>query len=103
MLQFVKAELPTGEVELDGQGMHVELADCLSCVEYFPVPQSVHATAPVDDLYVPATHAAHGPPFGPVHPEVQVQLVKAALPAGALEFGRQVRHVEFAVAPTAVE
>ena len=29
------------------------------------------------------------------HPELQAQLVKAALPVGELEFDGQVRHVEF--------
>jgi hypothetical protein len=59
--------------------------------------------APVDDLYFPAVHAAHGPPFGPVDPALQVQLVKAALPAGALEFDGQARHTTEVEAPTDVE
>ena len=46
---------------------------------------------------------AHGPPFGPVDPVLQVQLVKAALPAGELEFDGQTLHVELAAAPTAAE
>ena len=33
-----------------------------------PAPQSVHAALPVAVLYFPATHAAHGPPSGPVYP-----------------------------------
>jgi hypothetical protein len=71
--------------------------------EYVPVPQSVHAANPVDTLYFPATHAAHGPPFGPVNPVLQVQFVKAELPAGELEFDGQTLHVMLAEAPIAVE
>ena len=37
-----------------------------------------------------------------VHPALQVQLVKAALPAGELEFDGQALHVELAEAPTAL-
>ena len=61
---------------------------------------SVQVADPIDVLYFPATHAAHGSPFGPVDPALQVQFVKAALPAGDLEFDGQALHVE---APTAVE
>ena len=98
---------------------------------YLPAPQSVHVTDPVNDLYLPATHAVHVPPSGPdrdpVHPAVQkqlVQLVKAALPTGELEFDGQFDgqvmhvvadvtllylpvphavHVELAEAPTGAE
>jgi hypothetical protein len=65
--------------------------------------QAVHAAVPIDALYLPASHAMHGPPFGPVAPALQVQFVKAALPPGELEFDGQALHVELAEAPTAVE
>jgi hypothetical protein len=55
-------------VELDGQAMHVEFAEAPTAVEYVPAPQFVQSAPPVDVLYLPATHAAHGPPFGPVDP-----------------------------------
>jgi hypothetical protein len=71
--------------------------------EYFPAPQLVHAADPVNDLYFPVTHATHGPPSGPVDPALQVQLVKAVLPGGELEFDGQSLHVMLAEAPTAVE
>jgi hypothetical protein len=103
MLQFVKAELPAGEEKFDGQGMHVELGTCLSCVEYVPAPQSVQAAFPTTGLYFSAAQSEHGPPFGPVDPVLQVQLVKTELPAGELEDDGQTLHVEIAVAPTAVE
>jgi hypothetical protein len=43
------------------------------------------------------------PPSGPVHPALQVQFVKDALPEGELEFEGQAMHVELAEAPAAVE
>ena len=71
--------------------------------EYVPAPQSVHASDPVDTLYFPASHAVHGPPTGPVDPALQVQFVKAELPAGELEFVGQSLHVMLDEALTAVE
>ena len=63
---------------------------------------SVHAADPVDVLYFPATHSAHGPPFGPVDPVLQVQFVKAALPAGELELVGQTVHDASVVCPVAI-
>ena len=63
--QLVKDALPAGEVELDGQAMHVELPEAPTAVEYVPAPQSVQAADPVDSLYLPATHAVHVSPSGP--------------------------------------
>jgi hypothetical protein len=124
-VQFVRAALPAGELEFDGQAMHVEFAEAPTAVEYVPAsqpmhaahtpvaavavlgyvpaPQTEHAADPVDALYFPTTHAMHVPPSGPVHPALHVQFVRAALPAGELEFDGQAMHVEVAVAPTAVE
>ena len=48
-------------------------------------------------MYFPASHTVHAPPSGPEKPALQVQLVKAELPAGELEFVGQVMHVEIAV------
>jgi hypothetical protein len=84
--------LPTGEFEFDRQALHVELA----AVEYVPAPQSVHRGDPVNTLYFPAKHAVHVPPSGPVHPALQVHLVKTVLPTGEFEFDRQALHVELA-------
>ena len=83
--------------------MHVELAEAPTAVEYIPPAQVEQVAAPANTLYVPAAHAAHEPPFGPVDPALQVQLVKAALPEGELEFDGQTKHVEIAEDPTAVE
>jgi hypothetical protein len=64
---------------------------------------SKQASAPAAVLYFPAIHVEHGPPPGPVAPASHVQLVKAELPAGASELVGQSKHVESAIAPTAVE
>ena len=42
----------------------------------------MHATLPLMILYVPAPHAAHVPPFGPVYPALQTQAATAVLKAG---------------------
>jgi hypothetical protein len=102
-VQLVKAALPTGESEFEGQTLHVELNTAPTAVEYVPCGQSVHRAAPVDGLYFPATHTVQTPPAGPDEPALQVQLVKAALPAGESEFDGQALHVELNTAPTAVE
>jgi hypothetical protein len=63
---------------------------------------SVQAADPVDTLYLPATHAVQLPPSGPVDPALQVQLVKAALPAGELELVGQAVHDASVVCPVAI-
>ena len=80
---------------------HSTHAEPPNVIEYVPAPQSLHKADPVDVLYVPAVHAVHSPPCVPHEPALQVQLVKAELPAGELEFVGQVMHVEITV--TAVE
>jgi hypothetical protein len=95
-VQLVKAALPTGELEADGQALHVA---AFTPAEYVPAAQSLHAASPVDALYLPATHPVHVPPFGPVEPVLQVQLVKPGLPAGELvSADGQGTHVELASA-----
>ena len=84
-MQLVEAALPTGELEFDGQALHVELSEDPTAVEYVPAAQSLQTAEPVDALYLPATHAVHVPPSGPENPALQVQLVKEVLPTGALE------------------
>ena len=45
----------------------------------------MHAALPLVVLYFPATHAVHGPPFGPVKPALQTvdtQAVPQVLPLG---------------------
>jgi len=66
----------------------------------------MHALEPLTSLYVPPTHAGQGPPFGPVYPELQVQLLSSGLPvAAAYEFAGHVVHAcdpsQFLYFPTA--
>ncbi len=63
----------------------------------------MHATLPLAILYVPATHAAHGPPFGPVYPALQMQAVTAVPWPGELEFAGHVKQFVTAEAPVEAE
>ena len=47
------------------QSVHVEATDAPVAVEYLPAAQSVQSALPAVALYLPATHAEHGPPSGP--------------------------------------
>jgi hypothetical protein len=65
-----------------------------------PDPQLVQAPEPILILNLPASHAVHGPPLGPVKPALQIQ---AALPAGASEFSGHDEQVLSAVAAVTIE
>jgi hypothetical protein len=82
--QTLTAELAVGELEFAGHARHVEASVAPVLVEYVPAPQSAHAALPLAILYFPATHAAHGPPSGPVKPILQAQALIAELPPGEL-------------------
>jgi hypothetical protein len=58
-----------------GHATHVVATVAAVVVKYVPAEQLVHSTLPVTALYFPATHAAHGPPLGPVYPTLHVQFV----------------------------
>ena len=62
-------------------------------LEKVPVVQAVHTALPVDVLKVPATHATHGPPLGPVNPTLQMQDVTAVLEMGELVFAAHAKQV----------
>jgi len=83
--------------------MHVALVEAATVVEYLFAVHDAHGSTPGAVLYLPATHAVHVPPLGPLHPLLQVQLVEAELPLGELAFDGQALHVAVADAPTAVE
>ena len=68
-----------------------------------PPPQLVHAIEPVVVLYVPATHAVHGPPFGPVVPMLQIHSVIPLLAESELEKEGHATQADSTVAPTFVE
>jgi len=45
-------------------------------VEYWPSKHAAQLSFPGNILYLPASHAMHGPPFAPVNPALQTQLSK---------------------------
>ena len=49
----------------------------------------MQSPSPAALLYLPAPHAVHVPPSGPRQPALQVQLLKAMLCSGELEFAGQ--------------
>ena len=49
---------------------------------YFPAGHSWHAADPFTSLKLPASHASHSAPSGPLYPLLQVQLVSSPLPSG---------------------
>jgi hypothetical protein len=103
-VQLAKAGLSTGELEFDGQAMHVELAEAPPVVEYVPALQFVQTADPVDSLYFPASHGAHVPPSGPEYPALHLQAANAGLPVvGVLARAGHVRHVVLELAPPATE
>ena len=58
---YVHVYTPAGDTELSGH--------------------AVHAPAPVESLYLPASQAAHVPPLGPVYPVLHSQSSRASLAA----------------------
>ena len=101
-VQFVDAVLPLGDIPFDGQALQVALDDAATAAEYLLATHRVHGTGPGIVLYLPASHALHVPPLGPLHPLLQVQLVETALPAGDWAFDGQALHVA-ADAPDTLE
>ena len=65
--------------------------------------QSVQASEPAAVLYLPVPHAAHGPPWGPVAPLLQLQSPAVSLPMGECELAGQIVQEDTPVAPTSVE
>jgi hypothetical protein len=55
-VQFVTTELPAGELEFDGQTMHVEFTEDPTAVEYVPSPHCVHVEDPLIFWYEPDEH-----------------------------------------------
>jgi len=86
----VTAELVMGELEFVGQVSQVIDVTAAFAVEYFPAAQLVHTALPVVILYVPTTHGEQGPPFGPVYPGLQVQVVTVVLDVGEVVLPGQV-------------
>lgn len=70
--------------ESAGQALHVLAVVAFIAVENVPAPHCVHGMLPFVFLYLPATHASHGIPAGPVKPGVHVKVGAGVV---ALGFG----------------
>jgi hypothetical protein len=95
-----QAVLPAVELEFPGQLKHVLSTEAFVVVEYLPWLQSVQDWLPCVALYLPASHAIHVPPSGPVYPTTHRQLVTTILPLREIEFSGQAAHVFSRDAPT---
>jgi hypothetical protein len=96
--QAVRATLEIGELELAGHPIQVVAIVAPTVVENVPAEQSVQTALPVAILYLPATHAVHTPPSGPVNPTLQVQALRATLAIGEFEFVGHSVHCDSAIA-----
>ena len=79
-VQLINIELPSAECVYAGHWLHVDSSISPVPVEYFPSEHCAHDDDPFTSLYVPAIHAAHAVPSGPVYPLLHVQLVSCLLP-----------------------
>jgi hypothetical protein len=84
--QFGQKLKPASEALPTPQSMHVAAVVAPDVVEYCPCAHGEQVALPVDVLYVPGSQTAHGPPFGPEEPALQMQLAKVPLPSGEYEF-----------------
>ena len=91
--------LDTPDCEFALQFEHAELAVAPVTLENVFAEQFRHADVPVTVLYLPGTHNAHGPPFGPLAPVLHVQAVTAELLATELELSGQLKHLSELLAP----
>ena len=60
--------------------------------EYVLTRHTLHAAGPDTFLNVPAAHATHGPPFGPVYPGLHKQSPMFVLPNNEFAFAAQLVH-----------
>ena len=101
-VQLVSCLLPTPENVCAGQSLHVDSEIWAVSAEYLPSEQGEHGAEPFTSLYVPAIHAAHAVPSGPVYPLLHVQFVSCLLPIPEYECVGQWLHVDSEIAATAV-
>ena len=67
-VQLLMIVLPSPEYVCCGQLLHVATDISPISIEYVPFEHNKHTDEPLTVLYVPATHALHSCPFGPVYP-----------------------------------
>ena len=80
-----------------GQSRHVDSKIAAAAVLYLPCEHSEHGAEPFTSLYVPAMHASHCIPSGPVYPLLQVQLVTIGLPSGECVYAGHWLHVDSSI------
>jgi hypothetical protein len=80
--------LPFGDVNPTGH----DVQDVAPLSEYVFSGHVTHVAVPDAFLNFPASHAGHGPPFGPVYPALQMQFVRVWLPTDEFEFAGQLVH-----------
>jgi hypothetical protein len=80
--------LPAGDWNPAGHEVQVDAP--LS--EYVFAGHTSHAAVPETFLNVPASHAGHGPPFGPVYPGLHTQSPMFVLPNDEFAFAVQLVH-----------
>ena len=102
-VQLMRASLPGGDLDWEGQFEHVLNVVAPEIFEYVFMAQGSHEAEPLELLYVPATQLVHDPPFGPLDPTLHVQLLRASLPGGDLDWEGQFEHVLNVVAPEVFE
>ena len=93
-VQSLRAWLPDGDDDREGQLEHVLDVVAPEVVEYVPPTQRVQEAEPGEILYVPAVQIVQDSPLGPAKAALHSQLVNAELPAGEPEFARQDPHSE---------
>ena len=86
--QSATSLLPGADWNPAGHAVHEDAA----LAEYVFAGHTLHAAVPEAFLNVPAAHATHGPPFGPVNPGLQEQSVMLVLPKDEFEFAEQLVH-----------
>ena len=89
----LRAWLPDGDDDREGQLEHVLDVVAPEIVEYVPPAQRAQEAEPGEILYVPAVQLVQDPPSGPDQQALQVQAVAMRLPTGELEFDGQASHV----------
>ena len=102
MLQ-THAALEPPDCELAPQFEHAKIDVAPTTVEKVFAEQFVHTAVPETVLYLPGTHKAHGPPFGPLAPALHVHDVIKELPTTELELSGQLTQTSDVFAPSVPE
>ena len=101
LMQVLAVVAPTvGEYVPAPQLVHTLDVVAPTVGEYPPAKQFVHAALPEFVLYLPAKHAVHVPPLGPVYPRLQRQEpIAVCAVAVVTEFAGQAVHAALPLAP----